>query len=164
MLSSERSCELAPMGEVSRREPATAWRWYGWRMLGRTFLRLLGTWDTMNRPSVSTSSGSWRAASTGCRIKPHPGPRPKVTEEMLLALDLIIDQSDRTWTTPQLARWLEGEFQIRVHPDHLARLLHRRGFSWKRTKRSVSHKRNDPDLQAAKEAELEELKRSGPGG
>jgi transposase len=94
--------------------------------------------------------------------KPRPGPRPKVTEELLQALERLIDQSDRTWTTPQLAKWLGGEFGVRVHPDHLARLLHKRGFSWKRTKRSVSHKRKDPDLQAAKEAELEVLKKSGP--
>ena len=94
--------------------------------------------------------------------KPRPGPRPKVTQEMLAALERLIDQSDRTWTTPQLAKWLEDEFQVRVHSDHLARLLHKRRFSWKRTKRSVSHKQKDPDLQAAKEAELEVLKKSGP--
>jgi putative transposase len=96
--------------------------------------------------------------------KPHLGRRPKVTEEMLAALERLIDESDRTWTTPQLARWLEDEYQVRVHPDHLARLLHRRGFNWKRTKRSVAHKQKDPLLQAAKAAELEVLKKSGPGG
>jgi transposase len=94
--------------------------------------------------------------------KPHPGPRPKVTEEMLLALEHLIDQSDRTWTTPQLARWLFDGFKVRVHPDHLARLLHKRRFRWKRTKRSVAHKRKDPDLQAAKAAELEVIEKSGP--
>jgi transposase len=96
--------------------------------------------------------------------KPRPGPRPKVSEQMLLALERLIDESDRTWTTPQLAKWLEEHFQVQVHPDHLARLLHKRRFSWKRTKRSVSHKRKDPDLQAAKEAELEVIKKSGPQG
>lgn len=94
--------------------------------------------------------------------KPHPGPRAKVTEEMLSALEHLIDESDRTWTTPQLALWLSEQFQVEVHPDHLARLLHRRRFRWKRTKRSVAHKRKDPDLQAAKEAELEAIKKSGP--
>ena len=94
--------------------------------------------------------------------KPHPGPRPKVTEEMLSALERRIDESDRTWTTPQLVQWLFDQFKVRVHPDHLARLLHKRRFRWKRTKRSVAHKRKDPDLQAAKEAELEVLKKSGP--
>ncbi len=94
--------------------------------------------------------------------KPHPGPRSKGTEELLGAIERLIDESDRTWTTPQLANWLEDEFGVRVHPDHLARLLHKYRFSWKHTKRSVAHKRKDPDLQAAKEAELEVLKKSGP--
>jgi len=94
--------------------------------------------------------------------KPHPGPRRKVTEEMLLALEHLIDETERTWTTPQLVQWLCEQFQVEVHPDHLARLLHRRRFRWKRTKRSVAHKRNDPDLPAAKVAELEVLKKSGP--
>lgn len=96
--------------------------------------------------------------------KPHLGRTPRVTEEMLSALEHLIDSSDRTWTTPQLGQWLSDEFHVKVHPDHLARLLHKRRFRWKRTKRSVSHKRKDPDLQAAKEAELEVLKKSGPEG
>jgi transposase len=116
--------------------------------------------------------------------KPHLGRTPKVTEEMLLALERLIDESDRTWTTPQLAKWscdhsaaswLDERFRVEVHPDHLARLLHKRRFRWKRTKRSVAHKRKDPDLQvvphseavagpqAAKEAELEVIEKSGPG-
>ena len=94
--------------------------------------------------------------------KPHPGRRARITEEMLSALERLIDESDRTWTTPQLAKWLSEHFRVEVHPDHLARLLHRRRFRWKRTKRSVAHKRKNPDLQAAKEAELEVIKKSGP--
>jgi len=39
-----------------------------------------------------------------------------------------------------LVAWLEREHQVRVHPDHLRRLLHRRRFRWKRTKRSLHHK------------------------
>ncbi len=95
--------------------------------------------------------------------KPHLGRTSKVTQEMLSALEQLIDESNRTWTTAQLARWLLEHFQVEVHPDHLARLLHRRRFRWKRTQRSLAHKRKDPDLQAAKEAELEVLKKSGPG-
>jgi hypothetical protein len=37
-------------------------------------------------------------------------------------------------------------------------VLHRRRFAWKRTKRSVAHKRKDPDRYDAKVAELEALK------
>ena len=116
----------------------------------------------MNRPSASTSSDLSQAARGQLPDKPHPGRQAKVTEAMLTALERLLDESNRTWSTPQLAQWLSEHFQVDVHPDHLARLLHRRGFRWKRTKRSVAHKRKDPDLQAAKAAELEVLKKSGP--
>ena len=60
--------------------------------------------------------------------------------------------------------WLEREHGVRVHPDHLSRLLHARRFGWKRTVTSVAHKRRDPDGYDAKVAELEALKkRPRPG-
>lgn len=96
--------------------------------------------------------------------RPRSGRPVRITQEHLLALEKLIDESDRTWTTRQLVDWLEEHFGVGVHPDHLSRLLHRRRFRWQRTKRSLAHKRKDPLLQAAKEAELEELKTSGPGG
>jgi hypothetical protein len=80
------------------------------------------------------------------------------------ALAALLDAGGRTWTTRQLAAWLEGEQGVRVHPDHLSRLLHARGFGWKRTLSSVAHKRRDPDAYAAKAAELDALKkRRRPG-
>jgi len=96
--------------------------------------------------------------------RPRPGRPPKVSEAHLQELEQLIDGSTRSWTTPQLAEWLRREYQVDIHPDHLSRLLHRRRFRWKRTKRSVKHKQPNPDLQAAKVAELEALKKSGPDG
>ena len=55
----------------------------------------------------------------------------------------VLDDTDRTWTVPQLVEWLDATPQVRVHPDHLRRLLHRRRFRWKRTKRSLRHKQDD---------------------
>ena len=95
---------------------------------------------------------------TGLEDRPRPGPKRRLTDEHLTALEQVIDQSDRTWTTPQLVAWLEREQQVRVHPDYLSRVLHRRRFAWKRTKRSVAHKRKDPDQYDAKVAELDVLK------
>jgi transposase len=88
----------------------------------------------------------------------RPGAPRRLTDEHLTALEHLIDQTDRTWTTPQLAAWLEREHQVRVHPDYLSQVLHQRRFTWKRTKRSVAHKRKDPDLYDAKVSELEVLK------
>lgn len=90
--------------------------------------------------------------------RPRSGRPRRLTEERLTALATLLDHSERTWTTPQLATWLEQEHQVRVHPDYLSQVLHQRRFAWKRTKRSVAHKRKDPDLYDAKVAEIEVLK------
>lgn len=96
--------------------------------------------------------------------RPRPGRPPTVTEAHLAALETLLDDSTRTWTTRQLVAWLEREHGVRVHPDHLSRLLHRRKFGWKRTTTSVAHKRKDASLYDAKVAELDGLKKKGGRG
>lgn len=91
--------------------------------------------------------------------RPRPGRPAVVTPAHLDALVALLDAGDRTWTTRQLAVWLEREQRVRVHPDHLSRLLHARGFSWKRTVASVAHKRRDPEAYAAAAVELDALKK-----
>jgi transposase len=95
----------------------------------------------------------------------HAGGRPRrVTDAHLDAVTALLDTTERAWTTRQLVDWLASEQGVRVHPLHLSRLLHRRGYRWKRTRRSLAHLRRDPDLQVAKRAELEALKKSGTWG
>jgi transposase len=95
----------------------------------------------------------------------HAGGRPRrVTEAHLDALTALLDRTERPWTTRQLVDWLAAEHGVRVHPLHLGRLLHRCGYRWKRTRRSLAHLRRDPDLQAAKRAALAALKKSGTWG
>lgn len=98
------------------------------------------------------------AGFPGLRDRPRPGRIPRLTEAHLTALENLIDTTERTWTTPQLVAWLGEAHQVRVHPDHLSRVLHRRRFAWKRTKRSVAHKRKDADGYEAKVAALAVLK------
>ena len=98
------------------------------------------------------------------RDRPRPGRPRRLTEAHLEALDQLLDETERTWTTPQLVDWLRREHGVSVHPDYLSVLLKRRRFRWKRTKRSLTHKQGDPTLQAAAETALEELKKSGPVG
>ena len=89
----------------------------------------------------------------------RPGRPPKVTVAHLDAVAALLDAGGRTWTTPQLVAWLADTHGVRVHPDHLSRLLHRRRFGWKRPVTSVAHKRRDPAASAAKVAELDGLKK-----
>jgi len=91
--------------------------------------------------------------------RPRPGRPPTVTAAHLDALAALLDAGGRTWTTAQLVAWLDQTHGVRVHPDHLSRLLHGRRFGWKRTVASVAHKRRDPDGYDAKVAELDGLKK-----
>lgn len=91
--------------------------------------------------------------------KPRSGRPPRLTGAHLDALEQLLDAGGRTWTMPQLVAWLAGEHGVRVHPDHLRRRLHARGFGWQRTVASVAHKRRDPDAYAAKVADLDTLKK-----
>jgi putative transposase len=85
--------------------------------------------------------------------QPRPGRPARVSAAHLEGLEALLDGTARTWTVPQLAAWLATEHGVRVHPDHLRRLLHRRRFRWKRTKRSLHHKQ-DPVAYAAAAGEL----------
>jgi transposase len=96
--------------------------------------------------------------------RPGPGRPRRITDAHLAAVGALLDTSKRTWTTRQLLDWLLTEHGVGVHPTHFSRLLHRCDYRWKRTRRSLVHKRGDPDLQAAKRAELEVLKKAGPSG
>ena len=91
--------------------------------------------------------------------RPRPGRPPTVTAAHLDALEALLDAGGRTWTTPQLAAWLDETRGVRVHPDHLSRLLHARRFGWQRTVTSVAHKRRDPAAYDAKVVELDDLKK-----
>jgi len=91
--------------------------------------------------------------------RPRPGRPPTVTAAHLDALEGLLDAGGRTWTTPQLVAWLDREHGVRVHPDHLSVLLHKRRFGWKRTVTSVAHKRRDPGGYEAKVEELAGLKK-----
>lgn len=131
----------------------------GWRI--PRIARQVGCHEQTARKFVKAFQ---QRAFAGLEDRPRPGPRRRLTDEHLAALEALIDQTDRTWTTPQLVAWLEQQQHVRVHPDYLSRVLHQRRFAWKRTKRSVAHKRKDPDLYDAKVAELEVLKKQAQQG
>lgn len=89
--------------------------------------------------------------------RPRPGRPPRLTEAHLLAVERLLDEAaargERTWSAPQLARWLAETHGARVRPSYLAQRLRQRRFRWKRTKRTVQHKA-DPDRQEQARADL----------
>jgi transposase len=67
-------------------------------------------------------------------------------------------KGDRTWTTRQLAVWLEAHHGVRFSRDHLGVLLRRAGLSCRRTERDLGHKQ-DPEQVAVCRADLETLEK-----
>lgn len=95
--------------------------------------------------------------------RPHPGQQSSLTPEMEAKIRQELRRDERTWTTQQLAAWVEQQCGVRLSPDHLGRRLKRAGIRWKRTARSLKHKQ-DPAEVAAKEAEMAaDEKRGMPG-
>ena len=76
--------------------------------------------------------------------RPRPGRPPTLSEAHLRAVAHLLDEAaargERTWSAPQLARWLEDAHGVRVRPQYLAERLRQRRFRWKRTQRTVQHK------------------------
>ncbi len=95
----------------------------------------------------------------GLPDRPRSGRPRTLTEADLVAVEALLDEAattGETWTTPRLGTWLAETRQVYVNAEYLGARLRHRKFRWKRTKRSVRHKR-DPDLQERKTAELEVL-------
>jgi putative transposase len=90
--------------------------------------------------------------------KKHPGPKPKLTPEVMERLKNKVTEEQRTWSSGQAAAWLAQEKGISVTTSHLCRVMNQSGLSYKRTTRTLSHKQK-PEQVAAKQADLETLKR-----
>jgi transposase len=106
------------------------------------------------------SQGASLEAFEALADAPIPGRPPVLTDERMLALEQLLDQSateGRTWTCRSLSEWLREQFGIVVHPSYLSERLKDRKFRWKRTLRSLKHKQKDPQLQAEAKAALGSL-------
>jgi transposase len=93
--------------------------------------------------------------------QPRPGRPATLTDDVLAAVEQRLDAdaaAGRTWTMPHLVAWLRDEHGVVITPGWLAERLKARRFRWKRTRSSLRHKQANPDLQAAKAADLEVLK------
>jgi putative transposase len=94
------------------------------------------------------------------RDQPPVGRTSRLTPAIRDAVRQELAKGERTWTAAQLAEWIEQRFGVRVSAAHLRRFRRRWKLSYKRTARSLRHKQ-DPDEVAAKEAELDALKKKG---
>jgi transposase len=90
--------------------------------------------------------------------QPHRGQTSRLTPALLSAVRQELDREDRTWTTRQLAAWLEETHGVSFSRDHLGVLLRRAGLSCRRTERDLGHKQ-DPQQVATFRADLETLEK-----
>lgn len=90
----------------------------------------------------------------------HPGMPSALTPDHLAALKAEIEKGERTWTTGQLAEWLETEGDVSLSDGQIGRKLKQAGIVWKRTSRSLKHKQT-PEAVEAKRADLETLEKGG---
>jgi transposase len=86
----------------------------------------------------------------GLAAKPHPGPTPRLSYEQQRRLEALLLQGPKAhgwanhlWTTQRVAVLIERYFGIRLHHDHVGRLLHQR-LRWSPQKpRRKARERNE---------------------
>jgi transposase len=79
--------------------------------------------------------------------RPHPGQHAALTSAMEEAIRKELRQHERPWTAAQLADWVAERFGVRLTPDHLSRRLKRARIAYKRTGRSLKHKRKPEEVE-----------------
>jgi transposase len=92
--------------------------------------------------------------------KKAPGPKRKLTPQIVAHLKAVVGEDGRTWTAPQVMDWLQAHHGLSVNRSWLCEVMAANGMSYKRTTRHVRHKQK-PDQVQERKADLETLKR-GP--
>lgn len=97
------------------------------------------------------------------RDKPRPGKVSELTAPMKDALFAQVSKGERTWTAPQMADWLQEHFGLTLSSGRVALHMRRRGLVYKRTSRSLKHKQDADEIDAARTT-LDLLKRGPKAG
>ena len=100
---------------------------------------------------------------TALESKKAPGPKRKLTPEIIAHLKSVVGQDGRTWTAPQVMEWLREQHGLNVNRSWLGEVMAAHGMNHKRTTRHVRHKQNAAQVQDRK-ADLETLKRGQTPG
>ena len=90
--------------------------------------------------------------------KKSPGPKRKLTPEIIAHLRQVVGQDGRTWTAPQVMDWLQQHYGLVVNRTWLCEVMNQNGMRYKRTTRTVRHKQK-PEQVAQRKADLLTLKK-----
>lgn len=87
------------------------------------------------------------------KLKPHPGPHPKLSEaqrerlvRILLKGPLSEGYGTQLWTGRRVIEVIRRHFGVVYHPHHIDRVLHALGFSCQRPARRA-HERDDEAIR-----------------
>lgn len=101
----------------------------------------------------------------GLRTAPRSGRPPKADEDYRKLLAQVVQTPPREmgypfnrWTLEHLARHMEQQTGVSLNHRYLSELLHKMGFTYKRPRHDLSHRR-DSELYERKKKELETLKK-----
>jgi transposase len=90
--------------------------------------------------------------------KPHVGQTSALSSAILEAVRAEVRKGERTWSASQLSEWIVQHHGVHLSGPWLGRLLRRAKLSYKRTSRTLSHKR-DPEELAQKSLALQALEK-----
>ncbi len=89
----------------------------------------------------------------GLAAKPNPGPRPRLSDQQLAALEALLDQGavahgwpNHLWTSKRVAALIRRHFGVAYHPDHVRRLVNRLGWTSQKPQKHA-RERNDKEVE-----------------
>lgn len=83
--------------------------------------------------------------------QPHLGQRSKLTPAMEETIRAELRRDARTWTAAHVATWVAEQFEVRLSAAQLGRRLKRAGIVYKRASRSLKHKQDPEQVEAAQQ-------------
>ena len=120
--------------------------------------------STVKRCRVAIQNGGLAALAA----KPHPGPKPKLTNQQRQQLLAILQRgalqagfATALWTCQRLAEVVRKKFGVSYHPDHLGRILHELGCTPQKP-RKVDPRQDAEAIKQWREQVWPRLKKSAP--
>lgn len=101
------------------------------------------------RSSVYTWVKLAKQTLSSLAAKPHPGPKPRLSEAQLVELEGVLLKGAKAhgwrtelWTAARAAEVIERHFRVHFHPEHVRKILKRR-MKWTSQKPQRKAKERD---------------------
>jgi len=106
------------------------------------------------RSSVYTWIEADRRDPESLAAKPHPGPKPRLTDEQVRELEGLLRQGAKAhgwhndlWSAQRVAQVIRRHFGVEYHVEHVRKLIRRR-LHWSSQKPQRRAKQRDPEAIA----------------